>query len=66
VTSESADVEYKCTAPWDPDDEVRIAWDDPRIAATWPVTEPLLSDRDRSAPRVDAVESRLPRWEPPR
>jgi dTDP-4-dehydrorhamnose 3,5-epimerase len=65
VTSETADVEYKCTAPYDPEDEVRIAWDDPRIGIDWPVKAPLLSPKDRDAPRVDAVEARLPRWSPP-
>ena len=64
VTSGSADVEYKCTAPWDPQDEVRIAWDDPRIGVRWPVEAPLLSEGDRAAPRVEAVEARLPRWSP--
>ena len=32
-------------------DELGVAWDDPTIGADWGVTEPVLSDRDRSNPR---------------
>ncbi|HVG92946.1 MAG TPA: dTDP-4-dehydrorhamnose 3,5-epimerase, partial [Planctomycetota bacterium] len=37
VTSEHAVVEYKCTAPWTPSGEIRIARDDPAIGIRWPV-----------------------------
>ena len=47
VLSEEADVEYKCTALYDPADEIGIAWNDPALAIRWPVADPLLSDRDR-------------------
>ncbi len=52
VVSETADFIYKCTAPYRPTDEHAIRFDDPDIAIDWPVREPLLSDRDRSAPRL--------------
>lgn len=55
VLSDLADVEYKVTAPWDPADEVRIAWDDPDLGIVWPVREPVLSDKDRAAPRLVAL-----------
>ena len=47
VLSEEAQVVYKCTELYDPSDELGIAWDDPTLAIPWPVTAPLLSDRDR-------------------
>lgn len=47
VTSESAQVEYKCTALYDPTDEVGIAYDDPTLAIPWPIEQPMLSNRDR-------------------
>ncbi len=50
VVSDSADFIYKCTAPYRPADEHAIRFDDPEIGIDWPVREPLLSDRDRSAP----------------
>jgi dTDP-4-dehydrorhamnose 3,5-epimerase len=48
VTSESAHFEYKCTDFYDPDDELRLLWNDPQIGIAWPVREPRLSDKDRS------------------
>jgi dTDP-4-dehydrorhamnose 3,5-epimerase len=61
VLSEVAQVEYKVTAPWDRADEVTIAWDDPELAIAWPVDEPLLSDKDRGAPRLAELEPQLSR-----
>jgi len=52
VTSEVAQVEYKCTAFYDAADERGIAWDDPALAIPWPVTAPLLSARDQHHPTL--------------
>jgi dTDP-4-dehydrorhamnose 3,5-epimerase len=49
VLSDTADVEYKVTAPYDPTDEVRIAWNDPDLAIAWPIATPSLSPKDRDA-----------------
>ncbi|HEV8631743.1 MAG TPA: dTDP-4-dehydrorhamnose 3,5-epimerase [Thermoanaerobaculia bacterium] len=59
VLSELAQVEYKVTVPWDRDDELSIAWDDPELAIAWPVDQPLLSVKDRDAPRLAEVAPRL-------
>jgi dTDP-4-dehydrorhamnose 3,5-epimerase len=60
VLSPVAQVEYKVTAPWERSDEITIAWDDPDLAIAWPVQEPpLLSDKDRAAPRLAELEPRL-------
>jgi dTDP-4-dehydrorhamnose 3,5-epimerase len=59
VTSEFAEVEYKCTEFYDPGDELRIAWDDPAIGIRWPVESPILSDADRAAERIDRLVDRL-------
>ena len=56
VLSESADVLYRVSSYYDPELESGIAWDDPEIAVDWPVRDPVLSDRDRSAPRLAEVE----------
>lgn len=50
VTSEAADVHYKCSANYDPADERGILWSDPQIAVQWPGGEALLSDKDRKHP----------------
>ena len=47
VTSEVAQVEYKCTDLYDPEGEGGLAWDDPELAIPWPVTTPILSARDQ-------------------
>lgn len=60
VLSEQADVSYQLTSVYDPATEAGIAWDDPEIAIEWPLDEPLLSDRDRSAPRLSEVADTLP------
>lgn len=52
VTSEFAELEYKCTDFYDPRDELRIVWNDPDIAIQWPVRDPSLSPADRDAKRV--------------
>jgi dTDP-4-dehydrorhamnose 3,5-epimerase len=55
VTSGVAQVEYKCTDIYDATTEVGIAWDDPDIGIAWPVSAPVLSERDRRHPRLAEV-----------
>src|SRR4051794_21407811 len=52
VLSDEADVIYRVSSYYDPDLESGVAWDDPEIAVHWPISDPVLSDRDRSAPRL--------------
>jgi dTDP-4-dehydrorhamnose 3,5-epimerase len=42
-------------------DELGVAWDDPAIAADWGLTDPILSERDQSNPRRDALD---PQFQP--
>lgn len=49
VLSDTADFEYKCTDYYDPSDEGCLIWNDPDVAIKWPVTDPLLSEKDRQA-----------------
>jgi dTDP-4-dehydrorhamnose 3,5-epimerase len=60
VTSEFAELEYKCTDFYDPGDELRIAWNDPAIGIQWPVGEPSLSAADRAAQTIADQLDRLP------
>lgn len=60
VLSEHADVEYKCSAVYEPTAEVGIAWNDPAIGIPWPVAQPILSDRDRRSSPLAALDERLP------
>lgn len=60
VLSEVADVAYQLSSTYDPATEAGIAWDDPDIGVEWPVSDPLLSERDRSAPRLAEIAEALP------
>ena len=55
VMSEWAEIEYKCTAPYDRDDEIGVVWDDPDIGIAWPITDPALSPKDAALPRLSAL-----------
>jgi len=59
VTSDAAEIEYKCTDFYDPTDELRIRWDDPAIGIAWPACTPLLSDKDRTAPLLAEITDLL-------
>jgi dTDP-4-dehydrorhamnose 3,5-epimerase len=60
VLSETADVDYQLSSYYDRETESGIAWDDPDIGVDWPVDEPLLSERDKSAPKLADVRDELP------
>ena len=47
VMSDIADFEYKCTNYYDPNSEGCLLWNDPTININWPITTPILSDKDR-------------------
>jgi dTDP-4-dehydrorhamnose 3,5-epimerase len=49
VLSDSADIQYKCTALYNPATEAVIRWNDPEIAIQWPGSNPILSPKDRDA-----------------
>lgn len=62
VLSETAHVLYKCTDVYHPDCEVGIAFDDADIGVKWPIESPLVSDKDRKAPRLaDIPADKLPK-----
>jgi len=63
VVSPIAQVEYKCTDLYDRASEIGIAWNDPALGIDWPVSEPLLSERDRGHQTVAALMPMLPVWE---
>jgi len=60
VTRATATVEYKVSDFYDPATELGLAWDDPDVAIAWPVSTPILSDRDKRHPRLQELLPRLP------
>lgn len=57
VLSESAELLYKATNYWAPEDERCIKWDDPAIGIEWPIdTMPLLSTKDQNGKLLSEAE----------
>ena len=57
VLSETAEITYKCSEIYHPEDEQGLQWDDPDIAIDWPGTDPILSEKDRQSPPLkDFIE----------
>jgi dTDP-4-dehydrorhamnose 3,5-epimerase len=63
VRSEHALFAYKCTEVYLPQNEVGVAWNDPNLAIPWPVSQPLISEKDQHfLPLAEIDPARLPRW----
>ena len=61
VLSERALFTYLCTATYDPTADAGVRWDDPQLAIDWPVSAPLLSDKDAKTPFLaDIAPERMP------
>lgn len=54
------DLIYWVSEEYDASDEFGIAWDDPTLGIDWGVTDPVLSERDRSNPQL--VWDDIPRF----
>ena len=57
VLSDSAEVIYKCTEEYSPADDRGIIWNDPDIGITWPVSAPVLSEKDEIHPRLREADN---------
>ncbi len=55
---EETRVIYKVSAPYAPDSEAGIVWNDPELAISWPVSykEAILAERDQGFPRLAELE----------
>ena len=51
VLSKSAELFYKCTEYYHPEDDHSLLWNDPAVGIEWPLQnrEPILSEKDRIA-----------------
>ena len=60
VLTDIADFQYKCTEYYSPRNDRGIRWDDPDIGIQWPLEDglnPVLSEKDRSAPLLSDAET---------
>lgn len=61
VVSEFATFAYQCTALYDAKADAGVRWNDAALGIDWPISEPLLSDKDGKAPLLAEVPvERLP------
>ncbi len=61
VLSEFATFSYQCTALYDARADAGIRWNDTALGIDWPLSEPLLSDKDGVTPLLQDVPlDRLP------
>ena len=56
VLSDVADVIYKVTAEYSAPLDRGIRWDDASIGIDWPVRDPIVSEKDREQPTLEAAE----------
>ncbi len=63
VLSEFATFTYQCTALYDPKADAGIRWNDAALGIDWPISAPLLSDKDGKTPLLqDVPPERLPTY----
>jgi len=52
VTSDYAEIQYKVTGMYNSHAESGILWNDPQIGIEWPVDDPILSEKDTKAQKL--------------
>lgn len=60
VTSDVADVQYKCTDAWFPQHERTLLWSDPDLKIAWPLAPgqvPILSGKDQAGAPLRKAET---------
>lgn len=62
VLSDWADVCYKHDATYAPELDGSLAWNDPDLRIPWPFADPILSQRDRTAPTLAEIRPFLASW----
>ena len=65
VLSEFATFTYQCTALYDAKADAGVRWNDAALGIDWPLSDPLLSDKDGKTPLLeDVAPDRLPVFMP--
>lgn len=59
VLSEVAEVQYKVSTPYDAATECSLRWNDPELGVAWPISSPILSERDQKSESFAQFKQRL-------
>lgn len=63
VLSDTALFAYKCTTLYNAEADAGVFWNDPDIGIEWPIAEPMLSGKDKNAPRLAELPAgKLPKY----
>ncbi|MCK5083938.1 MAG: dTDP-4-dehydrorhamnose 3,5-epimerase [Candidatus Omnitrophica bacterium] len=57
VVSETAHIIYYCTQIYMPEYQRGILWNDPEMSISWPVEDPVLSDKDKKMPPLSQADN---------
>ena len=57
VLSEEVDFFYKVTADYAPETDRGFIWNDPEIGIKWPISHPILSEKDRNLPPLREADN---------
>ena len=60
VLSDVADVIYKCSTLYDASDDRGVKWNDERIGIEWPVSDPIVSEKDSRLTGLSLSRDDLP------
>ena len=61
--TESVHFLYQCSDFYDPTDEFGVAWNDPNLAISWGINNPLVSEKDSKSPTLAAIPmEQLPQY----
>ena len=60
VLSDVADVIYKCSTLYDASDDRGVKWNDERIGIEWPVSDPIVSEKDSRLAGLSLSRDDLP------
>ncbi|MFZ1728695.1 MAG: dTDP-4-dehydrorhamnose 3,5-epimerase [Bacteroidota bacterium] len=55
VLSDTVDFLYKCSDYYHPETEMTLLWNDPAVGIEWPITDPILSEKDRQGVPLQAL-----------
>ena len=57
VLSQEADIFYKVNNEYSKEHERGIVWNDPTVNISWPIEEPIISDKDNKLPLLKNLDS---------